>query len=876
MIHLNRIIYSALAFLAIGLIPLHASRTYNFPLNQIGDDGLAASWRDNSSWADVDVEYQADQVFEELKAQRVTVSAVRQGRVQMFGPSFSVEEGKIYSVSIRLRSLGAPASVLFLIREPGPPYRDKVAEHRFEATTEWKTQSFFFEAKKNVENYMLLLAFPSPCDVVIERIDILEESPEEFTDRMAHAHTGDGLFRHPNPGFLLGKTGYTTTAVIDRQRQYPLQIGKQYALNPPAWEIRTETDADATAVVELGDYNTVFMTTLADLLPGRPLTVLARVRLTEGSLPVTLSFFSPSWSDAPAELFTVGEEWTVLKLTGTPPMDDGIQARVDLTVQGESVPGSELEIDYLILTNEPDEAEAALAEASPVAFAAEPDKEMTFYVVGEDPVVTLFRAGGTGETVSWKLVDAEGHEFRSGTWTMAGDGPINGDSTYTFKDLPVGWWQLQWDAPWAQFPTGVVNFAVVPPMERIGGSASPFGIHVEGCEYGLEKMNYMGIQWLRTQNPLWTKWSAVQPERDTWVYPDEYIDLFINAGKDILLDLDRTPRWAARNPDNFRLTTDFMDYRADLPGDWPAWEEYVRRMVERYKDRVHYWEIWNEPDIPFLRPPEGMTNAEAFLQLLEHSTPVIRSIDPTAKVVISPAYYLKKRGDPNGYQEDFTERLIEAGGMQYADVYAVHFYFAPGQRVFDHPEKYEDKLDKVLDAMVEAGCSDPQIWNSEWGIINFTIPTHPVNLPSTNGLSPVQAARDLVVWSGGMLAAGLEKLFWYDGQDNYYLHFHVTKSLFDYKQPRPVAVAYAVLTKQLDGLAFVDEEPVEGESGRVLVFESEDGSRQVRLAYAFPGESFTLPSEGVAATTDFLGQPQTASDGGYTIGENPVYLETGL
>ncbi len=873
MITIHRPFSAVILSLLLAFGSLYASQTYRFPMNQIGPDGLAAGWEDNSAWADVDVEYRADQVFEELKAQRVTVTDIRSGRVQLKGPDFSVKAGYIYTVSVRLRSLDGMASVMLFIREAAAPYRDKVAERVIEATPDWATQSFFFEAQESKQGFPIYFAFSSRCDVVIERIDILEESREEFDKRMSEVSDADGVFLHPNPGFMLGKAGYTTTAFIDRERQYPQRTGEQYSLNPPEWSLRADADGGADAIVEIGENNTMLLTTLSDLLPAREVTAMARVRLSEGSAPVTLGFFGPAWPNAPRETFTVGTEWTLLEISGEAPMNDSMQARAELFVFGEGLADAQLEIDYLILTHDPAQAKEDIVGALPAAFVAEPDRELTFYVVGDDPVVSLYRTGGAGEVVSWRVVDTQGEVARTGTWTLSGAGGENAPQKHHFDGLPIGWWQLQWDAPWADEPAGVVNFAIVPPIARTAGSASPFGIHVEGSEYGLAKMNYMGIQWLRTNNPLWTKWTAVQPERDTWVYPDRFVDLFTDAGKDILFNLDRTPRWAARNPENYRRGTDYMDFRADLPGDWPAWEEYVSRMVERYQDRIQYWEIWNEPDIPFLRPPEGVTNAQAYIQLLEHSAPLIREIDPSAKIVMSPAYYLKKRSNPEGYQEDFTQRFIEDGGMQYVDVYSVHFYLTYGQRVFDRPDMYEQQLDTVLEAMMDAGRPDPQIWNSEWGIINFTIPTHPVNLPSTNGITPEQSARELVVWSVGMLAAGLEKLFWYDGQDNYFYHFHVTKNLFDYKQPRPAAVSYAVLTWKLDALSYEGEDAVPGDAGRVIAFSDDAGERKVLVAYANLGQRFSLSDEDVLKATDFMGKELSPVDGQFLIGENPVYLE---
>ncbi len=858
-----------------------AARKHAYPLGDIQPDGVARGWSDNSSWADVDVTYRADQVFEELKAQRVTLTRIGTGRAQLQGPSIDIRKGNIYTISLRMRSLAGPAPVEFMIRERVAPHKAFAARRTLSAGPEWQTRTFFLEARADAPDFGIYLAFPQTCDVVIERLDILEETPAEFAGRTApEGDTRNLALLNPNPMFRMGRIGYATYGYIDRGKQYPLRTGDQYSLNPPPLSTRTLADGRPAGVLGLGDHNALLMTAMTDIVPGRPLTALARVRRVgaQQAAAVTLRIFSPAFLSPKNNDAVVGQEWTDLALTVQPPLEEGLQARAELIVPGAG--GSELEIAHLLLTHEEKNALALVGgggggggEGFPPAFGAEPDRAMTFYEIGETPVITLHHVAGAeskgDNEVFWKIVNVHGETLRSGRWKFAAS---SGSQVYKIKNLPVGWWQLRWEAPWAFLRTGVINLAVVPPSRRVAGEDSPFGIHVEGCEYGLEKMRYMGIQWLRTNNPLWTKWTAVQPERDVWVYPDRQIDLFYKAGKSVLFNLDRTPRWAARNPDNYRPGTDYMDFKADLPADWDAWREYVRRMVLRYKDRVRYWEIWNEPDIPFLRPPVGATNAEAYAQLLENSVPIIREIDPMAKVVLSPAYYLKKRSNPEGYQEDFTPRLIESGAFKYLDVYSIHFYLTAGQRIFDRPEAYASQLDVIRAALRRAGRPAPAIWNSEWGIINFTLPTHPVNLPSSNGITPDQAARELVAWSAGMLAGGVEKLFWYDGQDNHYLHFHVTKNLFDYNQPRPAAVAFAVLTQQLDGLRFAGEEAVAGSAGRVLRFASADGKRVVRIAYAFAGKKFVFSQQEIANAVDYLGQPVHAEGGGITVTEAPVYL----
>lgn len=852
---------SFLLLLATALLPslTRASQIREFPLTDILPNGIARDWRDDSGWADVRVEFRAGQVFEEMKAQRVTLTHIARGRAQLAGPEISLKKGYVYTASIRARSLsGEAAPVEIAIRETRAPFKHFALRRTVQVPGAWQTLSTFFEADADAENYRFYIAFPQPCDVEIERLSLREEIRAEFDARTASTATPP--FAHANPSFALGTQGWITYGVVDRNKDYPLRTADQYSLEPPSLVTRTDAEGRTIGVLGLGNSNSLLLSSLADINPGRPVRVVARLRRTTGGGTVNLKLFSPNWSSAPGKNFAVGTEWTDCVFAGTPPFEEGLQVRVELTAAGEGA----LEIARLEITQQPAGSDSAV-QTVPV-FAAEPDRSMTLYETGETPRFVLRHVLGTGRSVNWRLVDINDRTVRNGTWALSDSAAF-----HDLAGLPVGWYQLKWNADWAATqPEGVVNIGIVPPATRTAGDASPFGIHIEGSEVGVRKMKLLGAHWIRTNNPLWTKWTAVQPERDVWVYPDAYVDRFVNAGLGIIFSLDRTPRWAARNPDNYRPGTDYMDFKADLPADLDAWTEYVRRMVTRYRDRIHYWEIWNEPDIPFLRPPAGMTNAEAYYQLAATAAPVIRELAPEAKIMMSPAYYLKKRNDPAGYQPDFTERFIEMGGMKFIDIYAIHFYLLAGQRTFDHPEYYREKFARIRSSMTEAGRK-PEIWNSEWGIINFTVPAHPVSLPSTNGMTSDQASRELVIWSAGQLAAGIEKLFWFDGLDNFYYNFHVTRNLFEHREPKPAAVAYAVLTQALDNLRFLSEEPAPENSGRILVFGNE--AREVRVVYAHAGKSFTLTPPAGTVVTDYLGQPVAlAADGTITVDEAPLYL----
>lgn len=63
-----------------------------------------------------------------------------------------------------------------------------------------------------------------------------------------------------------------------------------------------------------------------------------------------------------------------------------------------------------------------------------------------------------------------------------------------------------------------------------------------------------------------------------------------------------------------------------------AWEKYVEFMVRKYRDRVRYFEVWNEWNIPLYWG--DTVSVENYLNLAHRTIRLIRKLAPEAKVVI--------------------------------------------------------------------------------------------------------------------------------------------------------------------------------------------------------------------------------------------------
>ena len=106
------------------------------------------------------------------------------------------------------------------------------------------------------------------------------------------------------------------------------------------------------------------------------------------------------------------------------------------------------------------------------------------------------------------------------------------------------------------------------------------------------------------------------------------------------------------------------------PEQIAAFNRYAAWMVNHFRDRIHYWALWNEQDIGYWN---SWGNPEQYGKLLAPFVDTVHKTDPQAKVIYGG------QADPT---RDFTRRAFEtckcASGI---DVYAYHTYPGYGQNL---------------------------------------------------------------------------------------------------------------------------------------------------------------------------------------------------
>lgn len=140
--------------------------------------------------------------------------------------------------------------------------------------------------------------------------------------------------------------------------------------------------------------------------------------------------------------------------------------------------------------------------------------------------------------------------------------------------------------------------------------------------------------------------------------------------------------------------------RAFTSDELSEWETFVRSEVRKNKDRVYFWEVWNEPNMTALRFRYG-TPAE-YLELLQKTQKIIKEENPLAKVIVTADY-------TDTASEIFTNEFLALGGSDYFDYLSFHPYNA-----LDTNSKY-DLAETLKQEKELAQKYNKPLWMSEIG-----------------------------------------------------------------------------------------------------------------------------------------------------------------
>lgn len=206
-------------------------------------------------------------------------------------------------------------------------------------------------------------------------------------------------------------------------------------------------------------------------------------------------------------------------------------------------------------------------------------------------------------------------------------------------------------------------------------------------EKRFQLMDDLGIKAVRIPFP----WKEVQPRRGNfrWEKYDKVVEEFASHNIKILALLTASPSWASSS---------YTPVGASPPDEIGDFANFVRETVRRYKGRVKFWEIWNEPNVPRFWGGRKST-PEEFVALLREGYRACKNEDPGAMVIMG--------GIAVGKDLSYLEGVFQAGGLKYCDAVGVHIY-PP------NPGRLKERMEEIRSLMRKFGAKQ-RVWITEVG-----------------------------------------------------------------------------------------------------------------------------------------------------------------
>lgn len=247
---------------------------------------------------------------------------------------------------------------------------------------------------------------------------------------------------------------------------------------------------------------------------------------------------------------------------------------------------------------------------------------------------------------------------------------------------------------------------------------------------------------------LWdsvTRWGDIAPRAGVWDF--ERLDFYVNAAAahraTVLYTLGSTPRWASARPDE---PCSYGQGCGAEPVRMGHWEEYVRRVAQRYGSRIAAYELWNEPgfsDIPRDRVSPGFYTG-SIVQMVEMARVARKVLDG-----ISPGARLCTPGFVNG--PDRLDMFLAAGGKKHVQAVCYHFYS-------ENSGHFARQVLEVQSIMKRHGVEKLPLWNTETGVDTLAKDDPPSGIAARTREEAIARLSQMLILGA---AAGLERFDYY-------------------------------------------------------------------------------------------------------------------
>jgi hypothetical protein len=381
--------------------------------------------------------------------------------------------------------------------------------------------------------------------------------------------------------------------------------------------------------------------------------------------------------------------------------------------------------------------------------------------------------------------------------------------------------------------------------------ASPWGVATSASGMGsagewMPRLHEMGVVTARA----FPEWPTVEPHKGEWHWdrPDALLRTATDNHFEVTAVMMGKVPWSSEKGHTFPMS--------DLAG----WSEFIGQSVARYKDRVHYWEVWNEGNGGF---NDGHHTSADYGRLAAAAYAAAKKADPNAQVGLSTASF-----DP-AYLEHAILAQRDAGTPGQFDYLCVHPYELADSIGYPNGEIPYLWMTHLLRDALKGSASDKadaDIWITEIG--------RNVAHREDQSVAETEAAASLVKMYVMALAQGIRHVQWFEAQDpageepgfGLLKRDGTTRATYQAYQamiatlgPRPKYLGWVALGENGRGYGFV----FQGHETPVLVAWKAAGD---------PDQQLTFPANvQVRGLSDYTSRTLEGGDA-ITLGDEPIFV----
>lgn len=214
---------------------------------------------------------------------------------------------------------------------------------------------------------------------------------------------------------------------------------------------------------------------------------------------------------------------------------------------------------------------------------------------------------------------------------------------------------------------------------------------------------------------------------NAWDKYDRIVDACQQYGIEIIARLDSPPVWA-RIPGD-----DVQTFHKGPPNRYEDYADFVSAVVSRYKGKIKYFQIWNEPNL-YGEWGGHPVNPEQYTRLLKMASEAAKSANPDAVIISAALAPTAENSVANLNDVLFLEGMYRAGAAPYFDILSTMLYGlgqSPQARRVDLHRLNFSRPILLRRVMEKNGDAHKPIWISEFAWLSLP-PDPPKELQDKN------------------------------------------------------------------------------------------------------------------------------------------------